>query len=487
MNLNFGSILRIVGIVMTIISVAMIPSLAVSLIYGETAVAEAFAITIFITIIVGAFFAKLTKYRLQDLKVRDGFFIVTTYWFISAFIGAIPFFISGAIPSPMDAFFESCSGFSTTGASILTDIESLPKGILFWRSFTHWIGGIGILLFAIAVMPSLGISGQNLEVSETPGPMLDKVTPKMTDTAKTLLTIYSILTVIEAVLLLLGGMNLYDALIHTFGTVGTGGFSNYNASVGYFDSTYIKVVITVFMIICGINFNLFFLSVKKGPSVFWKDSEFKYYILILLFAFAFIFGFLMISGEGDTAGDTATDVAFQTASILTTTGYATCDCEKWPQVCQVMILMLMFIGGCSSSTAGGIKVIRIIVVLKLVARGFQTRLHPNAIRTPKVSGKALTSDSVSLIASHMFLYILLLFVGTFLVSFGNADLTTCLTSVITCLGNIGPGFGAVGPSDNFAFMTDFSKLVLSFLMIAGRLELYTLFIFLTPQFWHPDR
>lgn len=487
MNLNFGSILRIIGIVMTIISIAMIPSLVVSLIYGEVNIAEDFAITIFATIIVGAFLAKLTKYRLQDLKVRDGFFIVTVYWFISAIIGAVPFFISGAIPSAMDAFFESCSGFSTTGASILTDIESLPKGILFWRSFTHWIGGIGILLFAIAVMPSLGISGQNLEVSETPGPMLDKITPKMTDTAKTLLVIYSILTFAEIILLLLGGMNLYDALIHTFGTVGTGGFSNYNASVGHFDSTYIKVVITIFMLICGVNFNLFFLSFKKGISVFWKDTEFKYYILIFAFSFVVIFAFLLLSGNAASPGDTATDVAFQTASILTTTGYATCDSELWPQVCQIMILLLMFVGGCSSSTAGGIKVIRIVVVLKLVARGFQTRLHPNAVRTPKVSGKALPSDSVSLIASHMMLYIFLLFVGTFLISFENADLTTCLTSVITCLGNIGPGFGAVGPSDNFAFMTDFSKLVLSFLMIAGRLELYTLFIFLTPQFWHPDR
>ncbi|MDD6190681.1 MAG: TrkH family potassium uptake protein [Firmicutes bacterium] len=487
MNLNFGSILRIVGIVLVIISVAMVPSLVVSLIYGEKHVAACFAITILLVGLSGTFIAKVTKHRLKDLKVRDGFFIVTIYWFISAFIGAVPFYISGEIPSFADAFFESCSGFSTTGASILTDIESLSCGILFWRSFTHWIGGIGILIFAIAAMPSLGISGQNIEVSETPGPMLDKITPKMTDTAKTLLVIYSILTVTETILLLAGGMNLYDSLIHTFGTVGTGGFSNYNSSVGYFDSTYIKIVITVFMVICGVNFNLFFLSMKKGISTFIHDTEFKCYMLILAIAFLLIFIFLISSRGVDDAGETATDVIFQTASILTTTGYSTCDFEQWPQVCQIIILMLMFIGGCSSSTAGGIKVIRIVVLLKLVARGFYTRLHPNVVRTPKINGRTIPGDSVSLIASHIFLYIFLVFIGTFLISFENVDMTTCFTSVITCLGNIGPGFSAVGPSENFAFMSGFSKFVLSVSMIAGRLELYTLFIFLTPQFWHPDR
>lgn len=487
MNLNFGSILRIVGIVMVIISASMLPSLCVSLIYGEYDVAVDFAITVAVVGCLGACLARLTKYSLQDLKVRDGFFIVTVYWFIATIIGAVPFYISGAIPAPVDAFFESCSGFSTTGASILTDIESLPRGILFWRSFTHWIGGIGILLFAIAVMPSLGISGQNVVVSETPGPMLDKISPKMTDTAKTLLVIYSILTVTETIMLLFGGMNLYDALVHTFGTVGTGGFSTYNTSIGHFDSTYIRIVITVFMVLCGMNFNLFFIAMKKGPATFFRDTEFKCYLLILAIASSFIFLVLLFTGEGESAGQVATDAVFQTASILTTTGYATCDYETWPQVCQIMILLLMFIGGSSSSTAGGIKVIRIVVVLKLVARGFYTRLHPNVFRTPKINGKTIPGDSVSLIASHIFLYIFLLFIGTFLISFENVDMTTCLTSVMTCLGNIGPGFVDIGPSGNFAFMTGFSKMVLSVSMIAGRLELYSLFIFLTPQFWHPDR
>lgn len=471
---------------MVVISTSMLPSLIVSIVYGEYDVALNFALTVALTGLAGLALAKLTKRSFRALKVRDGFFIVTIYWFLAAFIGAIPFVVSGAIPSPIDAFFESCSGFSTTGASILTDIESLPRGILFWRSFTHWIGGIGILVFAIAVMPSLGISGQNVVVSETPGPMLDKISPKMTDTAKTLLVIYSILTVLETILLLFGGMSFYDALIHTFGTVGTGGFSNYNSSVGYFDSTYIKVVITIFMLLCGMNFNLFFMALKKGLSTFIHDTEFKFYLLIFAVSTLFIF-VVLITTKTASAENAASDAAFQTASILTTTGYATCDFEKWPQVCQVILLLLMFVGGSSSSTAGGIKVIRIVVLLRLIIRGFRTRLHPNAFRTPKINGKTIPSDSVSLIASHMFLYIMLVFMGTFLISFENTDMTTCFTSVITCLGNIGPGFGAVGPSENFAFMTGFSKLVLSVSMIAGRLELYSLFIFLTPHFWRTDR
>jgi len=402
-------------------------------------------------------------------------------------LGAFPFMVTGSITNAADAFFESCSGFSTTGASILTDIEALPKGVLFWRSFTHWIGGIGILVFAIALMPSLGISGQNIVVSETPGPSLEKMTPKMSDTARTLFVIYFIFTILETILLMLGGLDLYDALIHTFGTVGTGGFSSYNASIGHFDSTYVRIVITAFMVLCGVNFNLYFFSVKRGPKVFWGDSEFKFYLAFFAAASLFLFIVLMTSGEYDSWKGAITDSSFQTASILTTTGYATADYETWPMICQMTLFIMMFMGGCSSSTGGGIKIIRVIVLLKLIRRGVATRLHPNVIETIKLNGQNMPSDTVSAIANHMFLYIAMVFAGAFFISFENADLMTCFSSVITCLGNIGPGFGTIGPAENFSMLSDFSKIFLSVYMIAGRLELYTLFILLTPAFWNQDQ
>lgn len=487
MNLSISSIFRIIGIVLVVVGMSMLPSVIVSFIYDESTVYMPFAVTMFISAAIGLLLMNLCKKHTQQLKVRDGFLIVTLCWIISAILGAIPFITTGSIPGFADAFFESCSGFSTTGASILSDVESLPKGILFWRSFTHWIGGMGILIFAIALMPSLGISGQNIAVSEAPGPSLDKVTPKMSDTAKTLYSIYFLFTVIETVMLMLGGMNLYDALIHTFGTVGTGGFSNYADSVGHFDSTYIRMVITVFMFLCGINFNLFFLSYKRGIKVLIRDSELKLYVLIFVLASAFIFVALLVSGQYGSVKLAFTDSVFQVSTILTTTGFATADYEAWPMVCQMILLVLMFVGGCSSSTGGGIKVVRILVLFRLIKRGISTRLHPNVIETVKLNGKTMPSDSVSAIANHMFLYIVMIFVGAFIISFENADMITCFSSVITCLGNVGPGFGTVGPAENFGALSWFSKYLLSIYMLAGRLELYTLFILLTPRFWNPDR
>lgn len=470
-----------------VICIAMLPSFFVSLIYGEASEAKAFMRIILVGAFVGFLLSKVCQYNTKQLRVRDGFLIVTLCWLISTILGAFPFVVTGSIPSFTDAFFESASGFSTTGCSILNDIESLPKGILFWRSFTHWIGGMGILIFAIALMPSLGISGQNLAVSEAPGPSLDKVTPKMTDTAKILYITYFMFTIAETILLMLGGMSLYDALIHTFGTVGTGGFSNYNDSIAHFSSPYIYSVITIFMILCGTNFNLYFFSLRHSVKAFLEDSEFKFYITTVVLSSFFIFMFLMVNGSYTSGQDAALDSSFQVASILTTTGYATADYEQWPAAAQMIILMLMFMGGSSSSTSGGIKIVRILIILKLIRRGISTRLHPNVIETIKLNGKQMPVDTVSAIANHFFLYLLLIFVGAFIISFENADMTTCFTSVITCLGNIGPGFGTVGPSENFSALSGFSKWLLSFYMIAGRLEFYTMFVLLMPKFWSSNR
>lgn len=486
MNLSGSSLCRITGVVLMVIGVSMLPSILVCIIYDGPSVYMPFIYTMVVVFILGLLLAKFFVHDSLKLRLRDGMLIVTLCWFVACFAGAMPFVMTGSIPKLADAFFESCSGFSTTGSTILTDIEALPMGILFWRSFTHWIGGLGILIITVALMPSLGIGGHNISVSEAPSPSLDKVTPKMSDTAKTLFVIYMLFTVLETVLLLAGGMNLFDALIHTFGTVGTGGFSNYNANVAYFDSSYIRVVITAFMVLCGVNFNLLYYAVKRGPRVFLADSEFKLYLFFFGGIGFLMFIIMLISRTYTSLADAAVNSAFQTASILTTTGFSTADYETWPMVCQMAILILMFMGGCSSSTSGGIKIVRILVILQLIRRGVATKLHPNVVERISLNGKAMPSDTVSAIANHMFLYIAMIFVGAFIISFENTDLMTCFSSVITCLGNIGPGFGTIGPADNFAGMASLSKYLLSFYMIAGRLELYTLFILLTPKFWNPD-
>ena len=291
----------------------------------------------------------------------------------------------------------------------------------------------------------------------------------------------------ETLLLMLGGMNLYDALIHTFGTVGTGGFSSYGDSIAHFNSAYISIVITIFMILCGTNFNLYFFSLKHSVKTFIEDTEFKFYIFTVIASAFSIFIILMHSGLYSSAGDAAIDSSFQVASILTTTGYATADYEQWPAIAQMIILLLMFMGGSSSSTAGGVKIVRIVILLKLIRRGISTRLHPNVIETIKLNGKQMPVDTVSAIANHLFLYIAMIFFGAFIISFENTDLMTCFTSVITCLGNIGPGFGTVGPSENFSALSDLSKWLLSLYMIAGRLEFYTMFVLLMPKFWSSNR
>jgi trk system potassium uptake protein TrkH len=345
---------------------------------------------------------------------------------------------------------------------------------------------MGILIFAIALMPSLGISGQNAAASEAPGPTLDKVTAKMSDTAKSLYFIYILFTLVQTILLCLGGMSLFDALVHTFGTVGTGGFSSYNDGIAHFGSVYIEVVIIVFMILCGTNFNLFFLTFKQKYNYFIHDSEFKLYMGIIIVFSILIALNLAFSGVFSN-GDSVRHAVFNVSSVITTTGFATADFNLWPTFSKMLLLLLMFVGGCASSTGGGIKVIRILVLLKLIRRGIATRLHPNAVVNVRINDTTIPSDTVTNTACHAFIYLMIVFISTILISLDNFDLITNFTAVITCVGNIGPGFELVGPMGNFALFSGASKFLLSMLMLAGRLELFTLFIIFTPKFWHPDR
>ncbi len=486
MNLSLRAVCRIIGLALFVVGFSMTPSLAVAGIYKEMPAFLAFLSTIIFAAVSGGLLFWFGQRSTALLKVRDGFLIVTLCWIVSTLLGAMPFMISGSIPNFFDAFFESCSGFSTTGSSILKDVEVLPKSILFWRSFTHWIGGMGILIFAIALMPSLGINGQNIAVSEAPGPTLDKITPKMSDTAKALYGTYIIFTIVETILLCLGGMSLFDALINTFGSVGTGGLSNYNSSVAHFNSVYADLVITLFMILSGANFNLYFMSLKRGVKYIVQDAEFRFYLLIIGVVTLLIAANLLVEHFYTNPGQALRYSVFQTASIITTTGFATTDFNLWPTFSKMLLILLMFVGVCSSSTGGGIKVVRILILLKLIKRGIATRLHPNVVVSVKMNGHIVPSDTVAAIANHVFLYMAVVFVSTILISLDNFDMVTSFTSVFTCIGNIGPGLELVGPTANFSLFSSPAKFLLSFLMLAGRLELFTLFIILTPRFWNPN-
>lgn len=487
MVLNYKLIIKVDAAIGILLAAAMIPSLIVSLLYEEIDTAIAFAHCIIPMILIGAFLVLKLNPNSSTLRMRDGFLIVASSWLLASIFGAFPFLLSNSIPSFVDAFFETASGFSTTGASILTDIEALPKGILFWRSFTHWLGGMGILVFAIAMLPALGIGGQRIIRAETPGPTLDKLTPKISDSARILYTMYFGMTLLEVVLLCLGGVSLYDSLIHTFGTVGTGGLSSYNNSIAHFNSLYVDIIISIFMVLAGINFNLYYLLLQGKLKVFFADYELRGYLTIIGIASALIAWNLWSTNTYGSISESLRYSLFQTASITTTTGYSTANFDLWPTFSKMVLFSLMFVGGCSSSTGGGVKVIRVLILMKLIRRGMYRKLHPRAMVPVKIQGKSIPSTTVSGIASFISLYIALFFFGTLLISFENYDMITSATSIIACLGNIGPGFALVGPASNYSAFSDFSKIILSFFMLVGRLELFTVMLLFTRIFWNPDR
>ncbi|WP_324824393.1 TrkH family potassium uptake protein [Sinanaerobacter sp. ZZT-01] len=487
MVLNYKLILKVDAAIGILLAVAMIPSLIVSLLYNETDAAVAFARCIAPMLLLGSFAVYKIRPTTSTLHMRDGFLIVASSWILASIFGSVPFLLSHTIPSFVDAFFETASGFSTTGSTILTNIELLPKGILFWRSFTHWLGGMGILVFAIALLPALGIGGQRIIRAETPGPTLDKLSPKISDTARILYSMYFGMTLLEVILLCLGGVSLYDSLVHTFGTVGTGGLSSYNDSIAHFNSIYVDIVITIFMVLAGINFNLYYLLLQKRIKDFFSDYELRGYLLIIGIATILIALNLWFTKTYDTIGESLRYSVFQAASITTTTGYGTADFNLWPTFSKMVLFLLMFVGGSSSSTGGGVKVIRVLILLKLIRRGIYRKLHPRAIVPVKIQGRSIPSDTVSGITSFAVLYVCLLLFGSLVISLENFDMMTSISSVAACLGNIGPGFELVGPSSNYSMFSDFSKMFLSFYMLIGRLELFTIILLFSKLFWNPDR
>lgn len=394
--------------------------------------------------------------------------------------GAIPFVISGWIPNPVDALFEVVSGFTTTGASILTDVEVLPKCLLFWRSFTHWIGGMGVLVFLLTLIPLAGGSHMNLMKAESPGPSVSRLVPKVKSTAKILYLIYIVMTIAEIILLLIGKMPLFDALTTAFGTAGTGGFGIRNDSIaGY--STYNQVVITIFMILFGVNFNVYFLFLLRKFKQASVSEEVRAYFLIIFAAILVITW--NVHGMFDNIGQALQQVSFQVASIITTTGYATTDFNLWPQASRTILVMLMFVGACAGSTGGGIKVSRFLILLKAAKKELIQLLHPRSVRKIKIDGKAVEHEVVRSTNVFMGIYILVFAFSILLISFDNLDLATNFTAVTATLNNIGPGLELVGPTGNFSVFSNFSKLVLTFDMLAGRLELFPLLLLFVPDTW----
>ena len=481
--MHIGAVLRVISVILLIVCAFMVFPIVYAFRFGETDLISSFLIPMAISVVFAGVVFLFTSKRSRTLSARDGFLLVSGSWFLAALVGALPYMLSGMIPNFADAYFETMSGFTTTGASILTSIESNPKSLLFWRSLTHWLGGMGIVVLVSAILPILGIGAYKLMKAEAPGPTMDKITPRVAKTAKILWIIYLVLTVAETALLMFGGMNLYDALTHTFGTLATGGFSPKNTSVGYYNSAYIDIVITIFMVMAGVNFVLYYRLITGRIGSVLRNPELKAYIGIFVITSVAMALVLFVKEYYPTFGMSLRFASFQSATILTTTGYVTTDYALWPEAAKIVLFALMFVGGCSGSTGGSIKVIRIVTLAKLAYHEMKYLAHPNKVFRMRIGGEPVKKSVVYTVAGFFFLYILLLLVVAIVAATSGADLQTSFSSALVTLGNIGPGFGLVGPTGNYAFFPSYVKWVMSFAMMAGRLEIYTVLIILTPIFW----
>jgi trk system potassium uptake protein TrkH len=420
--------------------------------------------------------------KTEFMSQREGMAIVALGWSAIGLFGALPFYFSGPEFAFVDACFESISGFSTTGSSILTDIESLSSGLLIWRSFIQWLGGMGIIVLSIAILPLLGVGGMQLYKAEVPSPVPDKLKPRIRETAVILWKVYALFTLMETVLLMAGGMTFFDALNHAFTTLPTGGFSTKNTSVAHFDSVYIDVVITVFMLLAGINFSLHYQLLRGKPLAMWRDSECRFYLAMCL-VLTLIVGFDIYRTVIPDAGQALRHAAFQVVSIVTTTGYATADYEMWPPMSQIIIFLCMFMGASAGSTGGGMKCLRIMLCFKYCYKELFAMIHPRAVSRIKIGGKPVPEGVVRSVLGFLALYMALFAIATVLLAGTGLDFVTSLGAVAATIGNIGPGFGMVGPVENYAHIPYWGKWLLAWCMLLGRLEIYTLIILVVPDFW----
>lgn len=458
--------------------VLLIPAL-VSWIYNEDGW-KYFLITSAILVAVYIAFGK-KKPKDSTIYGRDGFIIIACAWILWSIFGALPFWLSGSIPSYINAFFETVSGFTTTGSTILTDASALPMGMNFWRCFTHWIGGMGVLVFVMVIVSLEDKNSMHLMRAEVPGPETDKLVPKARDTAKILYGMYLVLTITEVIFLLAGGMSLYDSLIHSFSTAGTGGFNNRSNSVAYYDSAYIDGVITVFMILFGINFNIYyFLLLKKVKAVF-KNEELRTYLGVILGATILIT--INILSVYEAPLKAFRYAVFQVSAIITTTGFVTADFNMWPEFSKCILLLLMIVGACAGSTGGGMKISRIIIMLKSVKREMKRLLHPQSVNLVKINQKKVSESTMQGVYMYFIAYVGVFILSVLIVSMNNFDFTTTFSGVLTTLNNVGPGLAGVGPIENFSKFSALSKLVFCADMLIGRLEVFPFLMLLSPNLW----
>ncbi len=425
---------------------------------------------------------RLTQ-RPAELQIREAFLTVSLTWVTFSLFGAIPFMISGHIPDLTDAFFETMSGFTTTGATILTDIEALPKSLLLWRNMTQWLGGMGVIALAVAVLPFLGVGGVQLFKAEVPGPIKDRISPRISETAKILWGVYLLFTVVQILLLILGGLSLFDSVCVTFGTLATGGFTPTNASIAAFPSPYIHYVVIVFMFIAGVNFSLHYWALRGRFNLYLANPEFRFFLGVTVLAAGLIMTARLIEGESFSE-EFFRSALFQTISILTTTGFVTHDYEQWPFVTQIILLALMFFGGCTSSTGGGIKNVRILVAFKFMGSEIKKLFHPHGVFPIRTGDRTVPERLVSNIIGFIALYILIFFLGVMALASLGLDIDTSIGAVAATIGNVGPGIGGVGPVENYAHLPVLGKWILSFLMLVGRLEIFTVLVIFTRPFWH---
>jgi trk system potassium uptake protein TrkH len=474
-------VLNVIGVLTLCSGVTMLAPLGVGVFYADASVFPLTA-SIGIAVISGLLLhLAFRRVKAEVLTAREAMAIVALGWVAIGLFGSLPFLL-GIDLKVVDAVFESVSGFTTTGSSILTDIEPVPKGLLFWRSQIQWLGGMGIIVLSMAILPFLKLGGMQLYKAEVPSPVPDRLRPHIRDTAKVLWKVYALFTLVQVLLLVAGGMSLFDAFCHAFTTMPTGGYSTWNASIAYFDSLYFDLVFIAFMLIAGINFSLHYLLVKGQPLAFWRDSECRFFMALVL-VFTAVVTWDIYGTVYESLGQALRYAAFQVVSIVTTTGYATADYELWPGASQLILLLCMFVGASAGSTGGGMKCLRVIVALKYCYRELFLLLHPHAVSRIKLSGKAVSEDVVRSVIGFLALYVGLFAAGILLVAWTGVDFTTSIGAVAAALGNIGPGFGTVGPTENFAHLPEAAKWILIWCMLLGRLEIYTVIILIVPEFY----
>ena len=481
--MSVKNILYILGSLLFFLGLTMLLPLVCSIYYGEGDY-KALSVSMGITSLTGLLLFYLFKPTNGDLTLshREGFIIVASGWFLAATFGSLPYLIHGVLPSFVDAFFESISGFTTTGATVIPHIEGIPHGILLWRSLTQWLGGMGIIILSIAIFPLLRVGGMQLYKAELPSPVKDKLTPRVTETARTLWIVYIIISTVEFILLLFGGMDVFNSLCHTFTTMATGGFSTSDASIAQFHSAYIDGVITLFMLIAGINFTLHYSLIVGNFRAVLTNSELRFYLGIALTAVIIVTLNLRLH-VFDEIGKCLRYSSFQVISILTTTGFTTANFSEWPSLSKIILLLLMFVGGSAGSTGGSIKCLRILLILKHSYRELYRLVHPHAVTAVKLGKRIVYPETMASIWGFFILYLAVTLVAAIILTVLGLDVMTAFSSVAATIGNVGPGFGAVNPSSTYSEIPYLGKWVLSLCMLAGRLEIYTVLILFIPEFW----